>query len=71
MENRLPHVSWVVFRDRGAQSRQFVAEDVVECAKGRVLGVCGAIGDARLHGTIEGSGEYFRLRLEFELDGSL
>ena len=71
MENYLSHVSRVVFRICDARSCQSVAEGVVECAEGRVLRVCGAICDARLHGDVEGAGEYFRSCSECELVGSL
>jgi hypothetical protein len=36
----------------GSYSGFAVDEGVVECPEGGVLGVCGTIGDARLHGAI-------------------
>ncbi len=55
----------------GSYSGLAVSEGAVECPEGGVLWVCGAIGNARLHGVIEGSRKYFRPRLECELDGPL
>ncbi len=46
-----------------------VAEGVEECPEGGVLWASGTIGNARLHGAVEGAGGNFRTRLECELDG--